>query len=405
MAGYVVTPVLQDAFSRIEVSAIDEVALAQEFPTFFQGMFGETAGGKTILEADASVFGMDIMRAGARKLASMVPRNMIFQTLGSIESKQMGIKHTRYERKFPLAEEVGVITTDMLQTKVPFEGSANYTTQQRARYHAHMIIQEQFARYGRLFEYLSAQSILEGTMPSVIGNTDTDTVYNWRRLSSHSVNKTSAKWTTAGTDILAQMDTAYELIEDDSHMQADYCLCAQNVPAGFYVNTDLLAFADIRRYWNVQVNGPLDVPAKLQWLVDGGAIPFAKVTTMKQREIYCFTLQTNYDNSGGTKTYYLPDGYVLMGSSSAKGHRLFGPTELGFELEADKKAASEIFGIDTAAPSSTVNINLSRPFVPEAIQLRAIRSPDTKRVDIISQAAPVFMPLNPNAFVKYYNCA
>lgn len=405
MVSYVETPVLQDAFSRIHIGALDEVALAQEFPTFFQGMFGEMVGGQTITDADASIFSVDIMRAGSQKLAPMIPRNQIMQTLGDLESKQMGIKHTRYERQFPLSEQTGVITNNMLKRKIPFEGDRNLSMQQRAQYHAQMIIQEQYARYGRLFEYLAAQSILEGEMPSVIGVTDTDTIYDWRQLATHKVNKTAAKWTTAGTDILADLDTAYELNEDDGYLKSDYCIVAHNVCSGFYANAEMLSFGDIRRYWNVEVNGPMNIPQKLQWIVDKGAVPFARVVTKKQREFYVFTLQTHYDNASGTKTYYLPNGYVLIGSSAAKGHRIFGPTELGFEVEADRRMASEIFGIDTNAPSATVNINLARPFVPEAINMRAIRSGDTKRVDIITQVAPVFMPLNPNAFTTYYNCA
>lgn len=407
MAGYTHIPIIRDAFTRVELGGIDETAFVQKIPTFFQRFFGETTGGRTVLEADAEFFGVDIRRAGDQKTAIMIPRGQLGFTMGSLERKHAGRKYTRVEAPFPLAEEVGEITQAELSERIFLESTQNpLTRMERARYHAREILQEQFVRFGRLFEYLCSQSVLYGVMPSILGNTDAATVYDWRMLGTHIVDKTANKWTTAGTSVLNDLDAAFDLNKDDGYLDSDFAVLGKDVTPFANVNTEFLSLNDLRRYYSVQVNGPLDIPQSMQWLIEGGAVPFARVVTPKQRVFHLFTLQSWYDDPTGTRAYYLPETSVLIGASKGfTGHRAFGPVELGFETSAHRQQASELLGIDTSAPVGQIQVDVSRPFVPEAIRMRALLSQDTKKIDIISQVAPVFRPMNCNGFVHYYNCA
>ena len=404
MAAYTPTPVMQDQYTSFLLGTIDETYMVQEVPRTFQSFFGpSTPSGRTVLNADDTFFQMDVMRAGPRSLAPMIPRNMISRSIGDIEKPINGVRFTSVKMPFPLVHQEGVIGADLLNQRVFGEPtSMPYSKQERAQFYAGKITNEIVARAGRLYEYLATQVVLLGTMPSIIGNTDTETVYDFRKLATHVVDKTGTPWSTVGTSILTEIDTACDLNEQDGHLDSDYLLCAYDVPATFLTNTQLLAMGDIRRYYNFEFNGPMAIPDKFSFLVNGGAIPFAKLVTPKQREIFCFVTRKFYHNSSGTLTYYMPAGYAVIGSSMASGHQLFGPGEARFDVPSDAEIGRTLLGIDVEGTVAT-DVDTSRPFVPESIAMRVDRSPDRKSLLIQAESAPVFMPLNPNALTTYYN--
>jgi hypothetical protein len=263
------------------------------------------------------------------------------------------------------------------------------------------------ARLTRLCEYLAAQSFKLGTQEAIIGG-GADVKYDWRRLSTHTVDKTAAKWTTAGTNIYSDLDAARDLIVDDSYLiDQDYvCLVAYDVAPGIFSNTRILADIEKRRDAAVQFKGsyPVAMPDMVTRLQQYGARPLGYVTTDKGNKFWFMVYDRWYHDASGTKTYYLPSGDVIIFSPSFRGDRAFGPSDFGFKTENDVQDMREIFGIDINNPAQYTP-DISANFVRDAIYMDAWRSPDKKIVNVAMQMAPVFIPYNVNGIVYYHDCA
>ncbi len=180
------TPNPQDLFSRYMAMMFDERKIIG-VPTAFQSFFGDVAtGAETHYSPNANVVEIDIIR-GNERTAALIPRGSVSRSLGTTQKNTRSEQFSSFARKYPLAEEEGDITADQLTNRLAGESSyGGVTKMERLRalgLNKHM---ESVRRHVRLFEVLSAQSILTGKQDAVT-NAGSDDQYDFRRNSAHTV--------------------------------------------------------------------------------------------------------------------------------------------------------------------------------------------------------------------------
>lgn len=413
MSGYSDTPIVSDAFSRFMLDNIDDTEVARNnTPEFFQSFYGINNGGKTTYVDNGEVFEFEVQRAGYQTLAPMIPRG-INATMGSVQDRNAESRRTLFARTFPLAEEKASITQDMLLKRLPGEQmyeaqlGRNLTNFDRARYWSSRKLDEQVARMKRLYEYLAAQVTLFGTMPAVL-NTTTE-IYDYRRLATHSSDESAlALWSVAGTNILGRIDAGIVLSRDDSYLKDPYymLICGVSVaPHIFGTNTAIKALLENRRAGDMSVKlnaESSDYPREVTEAVRMGLRPLGYFTTPMGFKVYVMVCDQFY-HVGSTKTYYFPATSALLYPPSMRGDRAFGPHERGVRLPQDMAEMQALFGFASNAPQTT-SLDTSSVFPKDSLYFDFYRSEDKRTINLVTQAAPVFIPYNVNAPMYYYSC-
>lgn len=392
---YTTTPTTQDQFSRMIVNAFDDrdyIAI----PRGFQAMFGRSeAGSVTGFVSDANSVDIDIVR-GNERLAALVPRGTITRPLGTQQENVTAGNFSSFSRSFPLIEEEGDIQASKLLNRMMGEGATERrATQQRLREYALRIYKEIVRRVGRTFEYLAAQSVLTGFMPAILGTSDTDLMYDFRRRAAH-LTFSGTIWTDPANTWIDDIDTYCDLIKTNGHVIPDYAVCGSEVINAIVNDDTTQALADNRRFELIQV-GAVPVDAKYAWMVAAGFVPVARVRTPKGNNLVLFTYGFQYTASGGTATPYMPTDKILFGFTGARCDRFFGPPELLPNVPARQALYSQLFGFDASGAAAAVGANdgilNSNMFYFDAY------APETwKSVTCRVQAAPIFATTMTDAF-------
>jgi hypothetical protein len=375
-------------------------------PTGWLSLFGRPGTGSvTHYSPNALDVDIDIQRAN-EKIAALVPRGTVSRKLGPNQENTQVQRFSSFSRTFPLSEEEGDIEDSTLLFRVAGEGAyENRTKLERLRAKAREIHMEHVRRTIRLWEYLAQQSVLEGQMPAIVGTTDTDLIYDWRRNAAHIATLGTA-WTNVASDPLADHDAAWLLGRTNGRVNLDYAVYAENAYTAFLAHADVVEKADNRRFELIEVNQGLPVPEKFRFLIEAGMTARGRLRTPGGHEFWQFTYSDIYDNAAGTAVKLMPDGYVLFGYSGARCDRYFGPGENLPMIPLRQQFYQQMFGFNMSAPPMPPNVKgAAHALNPGMFFCDAYASNDWKRVTMRTQSAPIFATTMTDAFVTYKGAA
>ena len=390
-------PVPMDPFSRYAADMFDEREVIS-VPTGFQAFFGNPASGAyTHYSPDANAVDIDIIR-GNKKTAALIPRGIVARPLGSNQKNLNDGKWTAFARKYPLAEEEGDISGDELLYRMPGENAYGSRTRlDRMRAKARSLHMESVRRIVRLNEILASLSILTGAQPAILGTTNPDMQYDFRRNPAHMVSVSTA-WNSGG-DPLADVDGVCDKIEANGNASPDFMGLGGEVMDAFIRNTTVQAVADNRRFELIEVSTKNPVPPRYDRFVSAGWVARGRLRTPKGYNLWMFTYERTYTSNAGVPTKLMPEDQAFVCSSGARCDRYFGPPENLPMLPQRVQLYQEMFGFNPNLPPMPVNIQDPGNIVlPSMFYCDAYVSPDWKRVTIRTQSAPIFATTQTDAF-------
>lgn len=398
MVSYATAPLAVDPYSRYMVDLYDE---KNEIgvPSGFGAFFGRPeTGGKTLFSPNASVVEIDIQR-GNERIAALVPRGTISRPLGPTQKNLNLQKFTSFSRRFPLVEEEADISADQLEFRTAGENPyANQERIDRMRVLARQGHMEMFRRIGRLNEYLSSLSVLTGEQPAILGTTDDDLKYDFRRKSTHTFAAPTA-W-DASANIADDVDTGCNLIRRDAHMMPDGMLLGTKAMDAFIKDDEIRNVADNRRFELIEVSTNNPVPDKFSPFIAGGFIPRGRFRTPAGYELWLFTYLDVYTNDAGNPALYMPEDQALIFSSMARCDRYFGPPEVLPMIPMREQLYSQLFGFSAAAPPMPPKVaDPGRTMNPAMFYCDAYVDNAWKTVTLRTQTAPIFATTATDAFV------
>lgn len=396
------TPNAQDGFSRYMAEAFDEKKIIG-VPTGFQRFFGRPeSGAETLFSPDANVVDIDIIR-GNERTAALLPRGTVSRALGGTQRNQLAGKYSSFSRKFPLSEEEGDISANQIINRIA--GETAYATKSRLdrmRDFAVRIYEESIRRHVRLFEVLASTSIITGKMPAILGTTNDDLIYDFKRNASNDVTVTTA-WDQAGTDILGDIDAACALVRSNGKMVPDFMAIGASAWELMLVDATFQAYADKFKFNFAQVGMGIPLPANLQGFVDSGWIYKGKLHTPAGFELNIFTYIDVYEDANGVSQKYMPDDRAFITSSRARFDRYFGPAEMLPLIPQRVQLYQELFGFNLEMPPMPANIKGGEIISPAMFYADAYSSQDWKRVTVRVQSAPIFATTQTDAIATLDN--
>ena len=274
------------------------------------------------------------------------------------------------------------------------------TRMDRLRYHALKIHHENVRRQVRLFEVLAAQSVLTGKQDAILGTTNTDLQYDFRRNSTHTVT-VGTSWAGGSADILGDIDAGCAKVRSNGRTMPDMMVLGSTAMNSFVKDTTVAALADNRRFEFLQVGRNNPMPQKFQRFVDGGFIAQGVLRTPAGYELWLFTYLDIYNRpSDGAATKYMPDENVIIASSMARCDRYFGPPENLPMVPMREALYRDYFGFDPMQPPMPAKMRAAGNVIdPAMFYCDAYVSGDWKKITIRSQSAPIFATTMTDAFV------
>ncbi len=393
------TPQAADIYSRIMVDLFNEKSVIG-VSTGFQVFFGRPENGsKSIFSPDANAVDIDIMR-GNEKTAALIQRGAMGRNIRRLKSTNEQ-KFTNFSRKYPLGEEISDITADQINNRVAGENPylGGLTKFDRLRLLGIDEHEEHIRRFVRMFERLAAQSVLTGKQDSILGTSNTNLQYDFRRTSGNTIT-VSTGWNQASPTIIADIDGGCEQFRETSKMTPDMGLIGSEAMDSFINDTDVQAQADNRRFELIEVSTGNPVPAQFQKFIDAGFQARGRLRTPGGFTLWLFTYIDGYMTDGGTFTKYMNTDKMLIASSKSRNDRYFGPSEV---LPADSNQQAfyrEYFGFDTMSAPIPANIKgIGSVILPQMFYFDAYRSNDNKTVSLRTQTAPIFATTQTDAYV------
>lgn len=393
------TPQTVDLFSRYMAEMFDDKSMIA-VSTGFQSFFGNpAAGAETIFSPDANVVDIDIIR-GNKKIAALIPRGMVSRPLGSTQKNLNTEKFSTFSRKYPLAEEEGDITGDILNNRIagenPYERRDRFD---RLRYHARKIHTESIRRIVDMNEVLAAQSILEGKQDAIIGTTDTNLQYDFRRNAAH-ITTVGTAWSTGTADIFGDIDAACEKIKKNGRTIPNFMGIAGNALKAMIEDTNFSNIADNRRFEWIQVSDRVAPPREFQRHIDNGWQARGLLVTPEGYNLWVFTYHGYYENSAGTAVDYLPDGQAFITNANARFDRYFGPPENLPMIPQRVQLYQEFFGFNPLVPMMEPRVSAPGNVVdPNMFYCDAYVSSDWKKITVRTQEAPIYATTHTDAIV------
>lgn len=251
---------------------------------------------------------------------------------------------------FPQVTAKGAVEYAQLFKRVPNElPSGELTKEQRMRWLSMQIYGKMLGNIGNTLIVKGWESIRTGKMTLDDGSGD---FFDWRRAASNTA-AAGAAWTTVGTDILTDIDTRCDKIQENGKVEADFMLPGVATWAGMKKNTQLTSEADNRGYLFIRAGGRdklPDLPANLQWLIAAGLKYQAWVQSPAGRELFVLTSNEKVkDPDTGNFVKLMPDDEVLFGWSGARCDWKSGPAGHWNNTADDNEVAARM-GIDIVSP-------------------------------------------------------
>lgn len=399
MSSNSLTPNAADPFSRFMAAMFDEKQVIS-VPTGFQAFFGRPeTGAMTLFSPDANVVDIDIIR-GNKKTSALIPRGMVSRPLGAIQENLNVENFTSFSRKYPLSEEEGDITADQILFRVAGESPyAGQTRLDRMRMLGLKIHMESIRRTVRMFEVLAAQSVLEGVQDAILGTTNTDLQYDFKRNATH-IGDVSVTWDNADAVIMADIDGACDKLEANGNVSPNFIGIGGEAMDALIKDDVIQNLADNRRYELVEVSLANPVPPEFARFIASGWIARGRLRTPKGYNLWMFTYNRTYDSAAGTSTKIMPEDQAFITSVDARCDRYFGPSEVLPMLSSRVELYRDLFGFDPTMPPMPPNILGDGAIIdPAMFYCDAYASNDWKKVTVRTQSAPIFATTQTDAFV------
>lgn len=253
---------------------------------------------------------------------------------------------------FPQVTAKGAIEYAQLFKRVPNEpvvDNFGFTKEQRMRWLSMQLYGKMIGNIANTFIVKGWESIRTGAMSLDDGSGDT---FTWGRAASNTA-AAGAVWTTAGTDILTDIDTRCDKVQENGKVECDFMIPGLETWAGMKQNTQLTSEADNRGYLFIRAGGKAalpDLPANLQFLVDAGLKYQAWVQSPAGRELFVLTSNEKVkDPDTGLFVKLMPDDEVLFGWSGARCDWKSGPAG-HWNNSADDQEVAARMGIDIVSP-------------------------------------------------------
>ena len=389
------TPLATDQYSRVMAGIFDESKIVPG-QTAWLSFFGRGMGSETLYSDSAKLVEIDIMRAGELELAQMIHRGGMGDN-SDIPETNAG-KFSTFGRAFPLIEEKSSINADELLDSQAGESSFSGKLKiERLREQALRLHTLHVQKTQRTMERLAMQSIQTGKMDYILGTIDNDWQFDFLRLATHTTTAGSL-WTSGAQTIDADADTICALGFTDAHVKYDMAVMGSLAMDAFIKDTTIATRADNRRIGWIDFTLAGALPPRYQRFVDGGMMWRGIWKTPAGYELYVFTYIGHY-YAGGVNVDWMPSKKVLYTSSDVRCDRYYGPSERLPVGSAERAWYQETFGFSMDAPpmpslveGSAANIN------PSMFYFDAYQSPDRKTLKIRTQSAPIFVPVQTDAF-------
>lgn len=369
-------------------------------PTGFQSIFWNPGSiGETHFSDDSEVVDIDVQR-GNERTAVLTPRGGIMRSMGSLQKSLNEEKFTNQNRVYPLSVEIFDIYSGQLNKRASGEKLYSGAAREfRLRKLAIKAMKETVRRTVRMFEILCSQSARTGKQDAIIGTTNADLQFDWRRNASNT-NAAAAVWDTGTPDIISDLDIACDAIREKGHTRPSVAIIGASGMAAFIKDSTAQNLSDNRRYEILTINDRNPLPSGLQFLVDAGFDSRGMVSTYKGRTLYLFTYDEGYTNASGTFTPYMPVDEVLIFDHRARCDRYFGPPET-LPLDSAMRAFyQDRFGL---APGAIPTIKMkTKPgiIMPEMFHFDAYPNGDNTAITHRTQCAPIFGTTHVDAFAR-----
>ena len=393
------TPNSADQFSRYMAELFDERNVIG-VSTGFQAFFGNPmAGAVTHFSPDANVVDIDIIR-GNEKIAALIPRGTVSRPLGGTQKDMQTENYTSFSRKYPLAEEEGNITADQILNRLggenPYQTRSRLDRMRKLGLNYHM---ESVRRIVRMQEVLAASSVLDGVMPAILGTTNADLIYDFRRPATH-IDTVSTGWNQASPDILGDIDAACDLCRADGKVMPDFIGMGGQAMDAFIKDTTVSTLADNRRFELIEVSTNNPVPQRFMRFVDSGWIARGRLRTPQGYDLWIFSDIDVYTDDAGDTVKYMPEDKAFITSVTARCDRYFGPPETLPMIPQRASMYQEMFGFNPGAAPMPMSIKGDGNIImPAMFYADAYVSADWKKVTIRTQGAPIFATTQTDAFV------
>ena len=393
------TPQAVDLYTRTMISLFDEREIIPG-SSFFQAFFGDQSsnGSQTIFSPNANVIDIDIIR-GNEKLAALIPRGITSRILSGQKNTQEQ-KSTSFSRSFPLIEEEGDINASQMQNRLAGMGPySSMTPADVARELGLKIFGEHIRRMLRTFEFLASKSILTGKMPAIIGTSNSDLIYDFRRNANNTITP-AIKWDNASAVIMEDIDAALTVGRENGKTKLDMMLLGGGAMDAFIKDSNVLALADVRRFEQVTLSMEGSVPPRYQKFIDAGATLRGKLQTPLGRTLWLFTYDQIFQDSAGDFQNYMPLDSVLLCDSQARADRYFGPSEVMPADSAKRQFLLEAFGMSENGMMIPANVETNGKIVsPAMFHPDAYKGVGDKTWTVRTQAAPIFAPIQTDSYV------
>lgn len=397
-----ISPTVLDTYSRTMDEMFDEKEIIG-VDTVWQQFFGKPqfGGSKTIYSPNSEVVDIDIMRANER-IAALVHRGTDSRPL-DMQRNTVTQNFSSFSRVYPFAEELGDISASQILKRTagenPYDGKARIDRMRILAREHHM---EHIRRYVRLFEYLAGASLLTGQMPSILGTTNADLLYDWNRNAGNFITP-AIPWNVAGADILGDIDAGITQIRETGKVRPNVLFLGGDVAQAMLSDSVIQTFADIKGYSLVRAGDSMFVlPSQLNDLVNAGADAIGRLTTPQGRTLYLFCYDGIVTDSAGDAQNLMPLDTAFLAYYGARCDRYFGPPERLPIVSSDVAWYVEMFGMNNISGAMMpMNVQAGAIVTPNMFYCDAYPSGDKKKVTIRTQSAPIFATTQTDAFVTF----
>lgn len=397
-------PQTVDMYTRFMDELFDERQIVK-VDTVWQQFFGRPeTGAKTVYTNNLDI-DIDIIRTAGEKYAKMIHRDTNSQFL-NLQKNVSDINFSSFSRIFPLCEEISDITASQLNKRLPGEMPYSPDSPEgRLRTLAKGFHEEHIRRYVRLFEVLCGLSVLGGAHPAILGSTNTDYWYDFRRNANLIVTPT-VKWDAAGADILGDWDAAFDAGRLYGKVRYDMAIAGANILPVILNDETIQQFSDNRGFRFIRAGEQNWVmPSKYQRFVDAGLDPIGWFMTPRGRTFYLFAYDGIVTDDDGDPQYLMPINSFFFADSNARCDRYFGPGEVLPPDPITAQLYQFYFGMNMNTPMIPAGIkNAGGIVTPQMFHCDAVFAADHKKVSARTQAAPIFATTQTDSFFTYYLC-
>jgi hypothetical protein len=372
----------------------------------FLAFWGKPGTGDTTVFTPANgIVDVDIQKSTGQELARMIHRGMG----SSPTDTKIGESEdwTAFSMDYGLIEDEQKLTQKQLLNRLAGENPYSGATRQ-SRMHK-LALKHHMKSLGKIFRthaFLASQAILTGKHDQIIGTTNTDYQYDFRRDSNAIVTPANT-WNGGSQDIMGDIDAGCEFLLANGYAMPDFMCLGQGMLDALIKDTTIQTLADNRRYELIQVSQNHPVPEKYARFVKAGFVPYGRFKTTTGYNLWMFTLPHNYKDLTGTVQKYMPTDKVLIASTEGRCDRYFGPRD-SFDLTSTEVMwYQDMFGFNPKAAPLPMNMREkaldSTIYDPRSLHCDAYPMAGRKGVVMRTQSAPIYATTDTDVYYVIEN--